>query len=59
VKSWTDEIRAHVETWTQRADITGYTWVAKFAYHFTDVQNAASILQSGTIFSREQAVLVA
>jgi hypothetical protein len=55
VKPWADEIRRHVETWTQRPEVTGYSWIAKYAYHFTDVQNAASILQSSAIYSRAEA----
>jgi len=53
VKPWADEIQHHIETWTKRLE--PLDWWPRFVYHFTDVQNVASILQSGHLYSRTEA----
>ena len=53
MKPWADEIRRHIETWSVRLGPLG--WWPRYAYHFTDVHNAASIIQSGYLYSRAEA----
>jgi hypothetical protein len=53
VKPWSDEIRSHIETWATRLGPLG--WWPRYVYHFTDVQNAASIIQTGQLCSRAEA----
>ncbi|MCA9682971.1 MAG: DUF4433 domain-containing protein [Myxococcales bacterium] len=55
MKPWPNRIRQHVDTWTQKCRKLNIKWWPSFAYHFTDVQNAASILTCGEILSRAQA----
>jgi len=53
VKSWADEIQHHIETW---ATLLGpLRWWPRYVYHFTDVRNAASIIQSEHLYSRAEA----
>ncbi len=47
-----DHFEQHVAKWTEICRRRGRKWWPSYAYHFTDVQNAASILQDGRIFSR-------
>lgn len=56
MKSWAADVRAHVATWTVRLKKTGRGWWPRFAYHFTDVQNAWRILNSGVLLSRAEAI---
>jgi hypothetical protein len=54
VKSWRSEIEAHVAAWRHR--LPGErAWWPQFVYHFTDVNNAASILKSERLYSRARA----
>jgi hypothetical protein len=50
-----DQLLAHVTRWSADTMHAGASWVPKFLYHFTDVKNAASILQSGELLSRNEA----
>jgi hypothetical protein len=54
VKPWVDEIQRHIETWTTRLGLLG--WWPRHVYHFTDVHNAVSIVQSECLYSRSEAV---
>jgi len=57
VKPWADEIRRHIETWA--VWLGPLDWWPRYVYHFTDVHNAASIIQSGCLCSRAAAELKA
>lgn len=50
-----DQLVAHVQRWSADALHAGSSWVPRFAYHFTDVQNAAAILKAGELLSRNEA----
>jgi len=52
MKTWVRAIQSHVETWSGRKQPS---WIPKYAYHFTDVRNAAAILDRGEILSRVEA----
>jgi hypothetical protein len=52
VKPWADEIKFHIETWAAR--LGPLNWWPRYVYHFTDVNNAASIIQSGCLYSRAE-----
>ena len=47
MKPWADEIRRHIDAWSARLGSVG--WWPRYVYHFTDVHNAASIVQSGCL----------
>lgn len=53
MKSWHDDIRKHIEHWSAQLGKRG--WWPRYVYHFTDVQNAASILCTGELLSRSEA----
>ncbi len=53
MKPWADEIQQHIKIWETR--LGSLNWWPRYVYHFTDVHNAASILQSGYLFSRAEA----
>lgn len=53
MKPWVDAIGDHVKKWSAR---TRNDWWPKYAYHYTDVANAVSIILRGTITSRNRAV---
>jgi len=53
VKPWAGEIRRHIDAWSARLGPLG--WWPRYVYHFTDVHNAASIVQSGCLYSRAEA----
>lgn len=50
MKPWADEIKFHIETWTAR--LGPLSWWPRYVHHFTDVNNAASIIQNGCLYSR-------
>lgn len=52
MKSWVDDITAHVKYWSRLLKPLGRDWWPRYVYHFTDVQNAAGIIESGCIYSR-------
>jgi hypothetical protein len=57
LKPWTDQIQQHVKDWCQKlGSDPARRWWPKYVYHFTDVQNAARILGSGVLLSRERAL---
>ncbi|MCK4449304.1 MAG: DUF4433 domain-containing protein, partial [Anaerolineae bacterium] len=50
MKPWVDEIQRHIKIWAAR--LGPLSWWPRYVYHFTDVRNAASIIQSGHLYSR-------
>ncbi len=54
MKSWAPTIAKHIETWTHR--LPDRAWWPQYLYHFTDVHNAASVLNSGALLCRNEAV---
>lgn len=54
MKRWADDIRHHIDTWSSR--LGNLNWWPRYVYHFTDVRNAASILDSGRLFCRTEAL---
>lgn len=52
MKTWEDEIKTHIASWQCYPRINA--WV-KNVYHFTDVNNAVSIIRSGEILCRKLA----
>jgi ssDNA thymidine ADP-ribosyltransferase, DarT len=55
LKAWTPAIRRHVAMWSDQLRPSGREWWPRYVYHYTDVQNAASILRTGCIYSRAEA----
>ncbi|MCL5996063.1 MAG: DUF4433 domain-containing protein [Chloroflexi bacterium] len=53
MKPWHADIKEHIEEWSAR--LGNRSWWPQFVYHFTDVRNAALILQSGELLSRREA----
>ena len=53
MKDWRGLIPEHVALWESRPVHRGHPWVPRFAYHFTDVQNAARVLVEGTWLSEK------
>lgn len=53
MKTWRDEIQQHIQDWSRR--LGNLEWWPRYVYHFTDLQNAASILTDGILFSRSEA----
>ena len=53
MKSWIEDIRQHVTTWSGR--LREREWWPRFVYHYTDVQNAVNILKEGSLYSRAEA----
>jgi hypothetical protein len=53
VKPWAVRVRDHIGEWSAR--LHPLDWWPRYVYHFTDVQNAAGILQTGQLFSRSEA----
>ena len=54
MKPWKADFGRHIERWSAR--LGNLEWWPRYVYHFTDVHNAASIIQSGCLYSREEAV---
>lgn len=52
MKPWRETLDAHVQNWVARVPDK---WVPRYVYHFTDVQNAAAVLRSGELLSRDVA----
>lgn len=52
MKSWADDIRRHIQIWSSR--LGNLNWWPRYVYHFTDVNNAASILQARHLYSRAE-----
>lgn len=53
MKPWADDIERHIRTWS--AQLGNRHWWPRYVYHFTDVCNAASIVQTGYVYSRAEA----
>lgn len=53
MKLWKADIERHIETWSAR--LGNLHWWPRYVYHFTDVRNAASIIQGGHLYSRAEA----
>jgi ssDNA thymidine ADP-ribosyltransferase, DarT len=51
-----DQLIAHRQRWSDHPLHIDAPWVPKYLYHFTDVKNAAAILQSGELLSRNEAI---
>lgn len=54
MKAWGATIDAHIQLWSQKLD-SSRQWWPKFIYHFTDLNNAVSIIREGAIYSRVEA----
>lgn len=52
--TWPERVRAHIDTWSGL--LPGRAYWPKFVYHFTDLRNALSILASGRLYSRAEAL---
>lgn len=55
MKDWVDDLRGHVARWTTRLRKEGRAWWPRFVYHYTDVNNAINVLNTGVLYSRAQA----
>ena len=55
MKDWLDDLRDHVTRWGKRLAKEGRGWWPRFVYHYTDVNNAISILNNGVLYSRAEA----
>jgi hypothetical protein len=53
MKSWAPRIQQHINEWSARLGILD--WWPRYVYHFTDVCNAASILNDSILYSRAEA----
>ncbi|HET8933978.1 MAG TPA: DarT ssDNA thymidine ADP-ribosyltransferase family protein [Polyangiales bacterium] len=49
------QLEEHVRRWSQHSLHGDAPWIPRYLYHFTDVTNAAAILRSGELLSREEA----
>lgn len=54
MKPWKADFERHIERWSAR--LGNVEWWPRYVYHFTDVNNAASIIQGGCLYSRDEAV---
>ena len=52
MKPWADDIRQHIQTWSQR--LGNLNWWPRYVYHFTDVHNAINIIQKRYLYSRAE-----
>jgi ssDNA thymidine ADP-ribosyltransferase, DarT len=50
------ELTAHVAKWASAPAHTAAPWIPKYVYHFTDINNAVSILRTGELLSRSEAL---
>jgi hypothetical protein len=53
MKPWNEELKQHISQWS--AMLGQRSWWPKFAYHFTDVRNAAEVIRAGALYSRAEA----
>jgi hypothetical protein len=53
MKPWKADIERHIAMWSAR--LGHLDWWPRYVYHFTDVHNAASIIQGGHLYSRAEA----
>jgi hypothetical protein len=54
MKAWATDIERYINDWSAR--LGTLRWWPKYVYHFTDVHNAASIIESGLLYSRAQCI---
>jgi hypothetical protein len=54
VKPWANTIQDHIRSWS--AQLHPNDWWPRFVYHFTDLANAVSILETGQLFSRSEVI---
>ncbi|NJN94192.1 MAG: DUF4433 domain-containing protein [Anaerolineales bacterium] len=52
MKPWADDIRHHIQTWSDR--LGPLSWWPRYVYHFTDVNNAVQIIQSRYLYCRTE-----
>ena len=52
MKPWRSEIRQHITKWSRQ--LGNLEWWPQYVYHFTDIQNAACILNDGILYSRAE-----
>ena len=55
MKDWLDDLRSHVSHWQSQLRKEGRAWWPRFVYHYTDVNNAINILNTGVLYSRAKA----
>lgn len=55
MKGWLEDLKRHVALWQDRLKKEGRGWWPRFVYHYTDVTNAISVLNTGFLYSREEA----
>ena len=55
MKDWLDDLRDHVTRWGNRLKKEGRAWWPRFVYHYTDVNNAINVLNTGVLYSRAEA----
>ena len=55
MKDWLDDLRGHVAHWQHQLKKVGRAWWPRFVYHYTDVNNAINILNTGILYSRAKA----
>jgi|WetSurMetagenome_2_1015567.scaffolds.fasta_scaffold50779_2 hypothetical protein len=53
MKNWHPTIQQYIENWSNI--LSDRAWWPKYVYHFTDVRNAANIIQSGLLYCRSEA----
>ena len=53
MKPWADDIRQHIERWSNR--LGNLNWWPRYVYHFTDIHNAVNILKERYLYSRAEA----
>lgn len=56
MKDWVDDLRVHVARWEKQLKKEGRAWWPRFVYHYTDVNNAINMLNTGVLYSRAEAV---
>ena len=54
MKPWKDKIESHIDYWSDQ--IPHLKWWPKFVYHFTSIQNALNILETGKLYSRRAVI---
>lgn len=52
MKAGSADIQKHIQDWS--AKLGNLSWWPRYVYHFTDVQNAAQIIQNGFLYCRTE-----
>ncbi len=55
MKDWRPDLDAHVAKWSGKLKSEGRAWWPKYVYHFTDIRNATSVLNTNVLYSRTRA----